>query len=131
MKKFLFISSLAIAAMAFNIVDNKNYKCETVGISFNDGNQTKNIPVTEKTKPLLEKTLNTFFKIEINKNKDIVNVKVGKVSESLKFTGKWKDYDRYENNVSSVIFMPDKNPESNNSALIIPGERLVIYYNCK
>ncbi len=131
MKKLLVAGVAVAAAMAFNMADNKTYKCESVGISYNDGNQTRNIPVTPKTKPLLEKTLKIFFNIEATKKGDEVTVKVGKVSEKLKYTGKWKDYNKYENNNSSVIFMPDKAPKSNDAALIIPQEKLVIYYNCK
>jgi len=131
MKKVLLLGIAAAAAFAFNMADNKTYKCESVGVSVSDGNQTKNIPVTPKTKPLLKKNLKVLFNIEVTKNKDEVKIKIGDASEKLKYAGKWRDYKKYESNTSAVIFMPDKQPKSNNAALVFPQKKLVIYYECK
>jgi len=130
MKRLIALCVSAAALMAFNMVD-KKYECTTVGISYNDGNQTRNIPVTPKTAPFLQKTLKDFYQITVIKKGKDVNVSVGKHSEILSFAGKWRGYDQYMNREKSVIFMPDKNATKNDAALIIPQQRLVIYYNCK
>jgi len=132
MKKLFFLGLSVAALMAFDMKIGKNYSCESVGISFADGNQTRNIPVTPKTKPMLEKTLKMFFNINATKiDKNSVKVKVGKIEEVFNKKGKWKGYDQYLNKDGSAVFMPDKNETSNNAALILPAEKLVIFYKCK
>ncbi len=130
MKKLIAFSLSCVALMAFNMVD-KSYECTTVGISYNDGNQTQNIPVTPKTEPILKQTLKNFYSVKVTKKGNDINISVGKNSEVLSYTGKWRGYEQYMNKEKSVVFMPDKNATNNDAALIIPQQRLVIYYNCK
>ena len=132
MKKFLMLGLSAAALLAFSLSEGKSYTCKTNGVAFNDGNQTRNIPLTPKTEPLLKKTLKNFFEINVKKiNKDTVNIKVGGDEENLTFAGKWNGYNKYQDKAGAVIFMPDKNASSNNAALIIPPQRVVIFYQCQ
>jgi len=132
MKKLL-LTSLSIATLfAFNLKVGKTYQCETAGISYQEGNQTRNIPATDKTKEPLKKALGDIYKITV-KAKDAKNVDIsanGK-SEVLEFRGKWKDYNQYVSKSGALVFMPDKNPKSNNAALIVVPKHLVVFYKCK
>jgi len=130
-KKVLFLGLSVVALFSFNMVDGKMYKCKTEGLSFSDGNTTKNIPLTPKTEPLIKNSLKNFFEIKVKKIKNIVDIKVGKDEGNLTFVGKWRGYDRYQDVMSSIIFMPDKNSSTNNAALIIPSQRLIIFYKCQ
>ncbi|EDM22924.1 hypothetical protein FE773_04645 [Caminibacter mediatlanticus TB-2] len=131
MKKLLFFILSIVLAFSFEMVNNKNYKCEAVSITIMDGNQTRNIPVTPKTKELIKKTLKMFYNIEAKRNNNTVNLTVGKINEDFNYFQKWKNYNQYINKDKSIIFMPDKDKNSTNVALIIPGEKLIIFYKCK
>ncbi|WP_457559847.1 hypothetical protein [Caminibacter sp.] len=134
MKKFVLISLGVAALFAFNMVPEKQYTCITTGITFSEGNQTRSIPVTPKTKPILEKSLKNFFEIKVKRftvGKGQVDIKVGNDEQNLTYVGKWKGYDRYQDAAGQVVFMPDKNASTNNAALIIPSQKLVIFYQCR
>ena len=131
MRKLLFFILSIVLAFSFEMVNNKNYKCEAVSITIMDGNQTRNIPVTPKTKELIKKTLKMFYNIEAKRNNNTVNLTVGKINEDFNYFQKWKNYNQYINKDKSIIFMPDKDKNSTNVALIIPGEKLIIFYKCK
>ncbi len=134
MKKIFFIGLSVATLFAFNMTPEKQYKCVTTGVTFSDGNQTRSLPVTPKTKPILEKSLKNFFEIKVKRftvGKGQVDIKVGKDEQNLSYAGKWKGYDRYQDAAGQVVFMPDKNASTNNAALIIPSQKLVIFYKCR
>ena len=132
MKKFLFFG-LSIALLgAFNIKSGKNYVCESEGISFEDKNQTRNIPNTPETQALLKQTLKDFYTINLAKDQNgTITVKVGKIEEKMSYQKKWRGYEQYVNADSSAVLMPDKNESTNNVVLVLPQDRLMIFYKCK
>jgi hypothetical protein len=131
MKKILLLGVGIATLFAFNIVDGKTYDCKTNGVSFSDGNQTRNIPLTPKTEPLLKKTLKNFYEIKFVKHKKEISLKIGNDEGNVTYTGQWRGYDRYEDKGGAVIFMPDKNASTKNAALIIPSQKVVIFYKCQ
>jgi hypothetical protein len=132
MKKFLLMTLVSGVLFAFNMQVGKNYNCETVGISFKEGNQTRNIPLNDKTKDALKKALGDIYSIEINlKNSKDLNISSNGKSEILKFRDKWKNYNQYVSKSGALIFMPDKNATSDNAALVVVPKQLVVFYKCK
>ena len=132
MKKFLLMTLVSGVLFAFNMQVGKNYNCETVGISFKEGNQTRNIPLNDKTKDALKKALGDIYSIEINlKNSKDLNISSNGKSEILKFRDKWKNYNQYVSKSGALIFMPDKNATSDNAALIVVPKQLIVFYKCK
>jgi hypothetical protein len=132
MKKLL-LTTLSIATVfAFNLKVGKTYQCETAGISYKDGNQTRNVPANEKTKAPLKKALGDIYTISVKaKNQKEVSISANGKSEVLEFRGKWKDYNQYVSKSGALVFMPDKNPKSTNAALIVVPKHLVVFYKCK
>jgi hypothetical protein len=132
MKKFLLIALSAAAVMAFNMKVGKTYQCQTVGISFKEGNQTRNIPVNDKTQAALKKALGDIYTVSAKlKDSKELNLSANGKSEMLNFRGKWKNYNQYVSKSGAIIFMPDKNASSDNAALIVVPKQLIVFYKCK
>ncbi|NPA87856.1 hypothetical protein [Caminibacter pacificus] len=132
MKKLLLATISGAVLFAFNMQVGKTYQCQTVGISFKEGNQTRNIPANDKTKEALKKALGDIYsvKAKLQDSKDLSLSANGK-SEVLKFRGKWKNYNQYVSKSGALIFMPDKNTTSDNAALIVVPKQLIVFYKCK
>ncbi|WP_456488811.1 hypothetical protein [Caminibacter pacificus] len=132
MKKLLLATISGAVLFAFNMQVGKTYQCQTVGISFKEGNQTRNIPANDKTKEALKKALGDIYsvKAKLQDSKDL-NLSANGKSEVLKFRGKWKNYNQYVSKSGALIFMPDKNATSDNAALIVVPKQLIVFYKCK
>jgi len=131
MKKLL-LAGLAVAALfAFNMQAGKTYKCTSVGLSYKEGNQTRNVPVTKETQKAIEKALGDLYAITVKADKKDVVVSSNGKSETLDLKAKWKGYNQYVSKSGALIFMPDKNVSSNNAAMIVPPKQLVVFYKCK
>jgi len=131
MKKIVFFFILLVLAFSFEMKNNKTYSCEAISLTIVDKNQTRNISVTPKTKELIKNSLKMFYLIKAKRNDKNISVNVGKISDTFSFFQKWKNYNQYVNKDRSIIFMPDKEKNSTNVALIIPSNKLVIFYKCK
>jgi len=132
MKKLILAAVSTAVLFAFNMQVGKTYQCQTVGISFKEGNQTRNIPANDKTKESLKKALGDIYSLEAKlQNSEEVNISTNGKSEILKFRGKWKEYNQYVSKSGALIFMPDKNASTTNAALIVVPKNLVVFYDCK
>ncbi len=132
MKKLLLATISGAVLFAFNMQVGKTYQCQTVGISYKEGKQTRNIPANDKTKEALKKALGDIYsvKAKLQDSKDL-NLSANGKSEVLKFRGKWKNYNQYVSKSGALIFMPDKNATSDNAALIVVPKQLIVFYKCK
>jgi len=131
MKKIVLFFTLFVLAYSFEMKNNKTYSCEAISLTIVDKNQTRNIPVTPKTKELIKNSLKMFYSIKAKRVDNNISVNVGKINDTFSFFQKWKNYNQYVNKDRSIIFMPDKEKNSTNVALIIPSDKLVIFYKCK
>jgi hypothetical protein len=132
MKKFLILGISVAAAFAFNMQVGKTYKCETVGISFKEGNQTKNVLNTAKTMPILKKSLKAFYEIEATKeNNSTIKLVVGKIKQTMKVIKPWKGYQRYVTKQRDAAFIFKSDVKDDIAILYLPNDKLMIYYKCK
>ena len=128
MKKLLFavlFSSLMFGAF----LPNKTYNCETIGVSFKDGNQTRNIPNNEKTQKELRNTLKNLYEIKLSLDNKLLNVEAGKASDTLAYIKKFHHLDVYVNGDKQVFMFLDSNKTQ--VGMMIPSQKTMIYYQCK
>ena len=128
MKK-IFLAALAASLMFGAFLPNKTYTCETVGVSFKDGNQTRNIPNNKKTVKSLKKTLKNIYSIKLNLNQKILNIKAGNSNDSLRYLKKFKSLDVYITSDKQVLMFVDSNKTE--VGMMIPSQKIMIYYKCK
>jgi hypothetical protein len=133
MRKFILLGLGVVSAFAFTLQTGKVYQCVTYGVSFKDKNQTRSIiNRNKKTQLLLKQSLKDFYSIKVEKkDKKTVELILGKIKQPLKNIGTWRGYQRYVAPRGEAIFMPDKNASSKDAAIILPMNKLVIYYKCK
>ena len=128
MKKLLFavlFSSLMFGAF----LPNKTYTCTTLGVSFKDGNQTRNVPNNKETQKELRNTLKNLYSIKINIDKKMLNIEAGKSSDTLAYIKKFKTLDVYITADKQVVLFLDSNKTQ--VGMMIPSQKTMIYYQCK
>ncbi len=128
MKK-IFLAALAATLMFGAFLPNKTYNCETVGVSFKEGNQTRNVPNNKKTQKELKKTLKNLYSIKLNLDKKMLNVEAGKSSDTLAYLRKYKHLDVYMTGDKKVVIFLDANKTQ--AGMMIPSLKTMIYYQCK
>ena len=128
MKKiFLILFSISLMFGAF--LQNKTYDCKTIGVSFKDGNETRNIPNNEKTAKSLKETLKNLYEIKLSLDKKLLNVQAGKASDTLAYVKKYHKLDVYVNGDKQVFIFLDSNKTQ--AGMMIPSQKTMIYYQCK
>ena len=128
MKK-IFLAALAATLMFGAFLPNKTYNCETVGVSFKEGNQTRNVPNNKKTQKELKNTLKNLYSIKINIDKKMLNIEAGKSSDTLAYIKKFKTLDVYITADKQVVLFLDSNKTQ--VGMMIPSQKTMIYYQCK
>ncbi len=128
MKK-IFLAALAATLMFGAFLPNKTYNCETIGISFKDGNQTRNVPNNKETNKQLKKTLKNLYSIKLNLDKKMLNVEAGKSSDTLAYIKKYKNLAVYITSDKKVMIFLDSNKTQ--AGMMIPSLKTMIYYQCK
>ena len=128
MKK-LIISTALIGSLFAAFLPNKTYNCDTIGVSFKDGNQTRNIPNNKKTSKELKNTLKNLYSIELSLDKKMLNVKAGKSSDTLAYLRKMKNLAVYVTADKQVMIFLDANLTQ--AGMMIPSQKTMIYYQCK
>ena len=128
MKK-IFLAILTSSLMFGAFLQNKTYNCDTVGISFKDGNQTRNVPNNTKTNKKLKKILKNLYSIKLKLDKKMLNVNAGKSSDTLAYLRKYKNLDVYITGDKKVIIFLDYNKTQ--AGMMIPSLKTMIYYQCK
>ena len=128
MKKLIF-SALFISGVFASFLPNKTYNCETVGVSFKDGNQTRNVPNNKKTQKELKNTLKNLYSIKLNLDKKMLNVEAGKSSDTLAYLKKFKSLDVYITADKQILIFLDSNKTQ--AGMMIPSQKTMIYYQCK
>lgn len=128
MKK-IFLAILTSSLMFGAFLQNKTYSCSTIGISFKDGNQTRNVPNNAKTQEKLKKILKNLYSIKLNLNKKMLNVDAGKSNATLAYIRKYKNLNVYLTGDKKVMMFLDSNKTQ--AGMMIPSLRTMIYYQCK
>jgi len=128
MKK-IFLAILTSSLMFGAFLQNKTYSCSTIGISFKDGNQTRNVPNNAKTQEKLKKILKNLYSIKLNLNKKMLNVDAGKSNATLAYIRKYKNLNVYITGDKKVMMFLDSNKTQ--AGMMIPSLRTMIYYQCK
>ncbi len=128
MKK-IFLAALAATLMFGAFLPNKTYNCETVGVSFKEGNQTRNVPNNKETNKQLKKTLKNLYSIKLNLDKKMLNVEAGKSSDTLAYIKKYKNLAVYITSDKKVMIFLDSNKTQ--AGMMIPSLKTMIYYQCK
>jgi len=128
MKK-IFLAILTSSLMFGAFLQNKTYSCSTIGISFKDGNQTRNVPNNDKTQEKLKKILKNLYSIKLNLNKKMLNVDAGKSNATLAYIRKYKNLNVYLTGDKKVMMFLDSNKTQ--AGMMIPSLRTMIYYQCK
>ena len=128
MKK-IFLAILTSSLMFGAFLSNKTYNCNTVGISFKDGNQTRNVPNNVKTNKKLKKILKNLYSIKLKLDNKMLNVDAGKASDTLAYIRKYKNLDVYITGDKKVMIFLDYNKTQ--AGMMIPSLKTMIYYQCK
>ena len=128
MKK-LIISTALMGSLFAAFLPNKTYNCNTVGISFKDGNQTRNVPNNAKTNKKLKKILKNLYSIKLKLDNKMLNVDAGKASDTLAYLRKYKNLDVYITGDKKVMIFLDYNKTQ--AGMMIPSLKTMIYYQCK
>jgi len=133
MKKTLLFTLLSSAVLfGFKVDTNKVYNCNILGVSYKEGNQTKSVAYNKATKNVIDSALGDLVKIELHPiSSDEINITSGADKSSVVYKHPWRGYDQYVTKQKDLIFMPDKNATSTNAALIVPRDKLIIFYDCK
>ena len=127
MKKFL-VLIISVFAFGFNL--NQIYSCKTLGISFEENNQTYEVPNNEKTVNDLKAHLKELYEIKVKPVDKNLIVFVGDKNDTLSFVKKVnKNFSLYVTKDFALQIMTDNN--TSQMAINIPSQRMKIYYQCK
>ena len=127
MKKFL-VLIISVFAFGFNL--NQIYSCKTLGISFEDNNQTYEIPNNEKTVNDLKTHLKELYEIKVKPVDKSLIVFVGDKNDTLDLVKNVnKNISVYATKDFTLQIMTDNN--TSQMAINIPSQRMKIYYQCK
>ena len=127
MKKIL-ILIISVFAFGFNL--NQVYSCKTLGISFEENNQTYEVPNNEKTVNDLKAHLKELYEIKVKPVDKNLIVFVGDKNDTLSFVKKVnKNFSLYVTKDFALQIMTDNN--TSQMAINIPSQRMKIYYQCK
>ena len=128
MKK-LILSAVFLTSMFAGFINNKEYNCTTIGLSFKDKNQTINIPNNEKTKEELKKVLKHLYSVNIKFKKNSLEIKSGKTQDTLAYVKKYRGLDVYTTKDHQAFMFVDVNHTQ--VGLNIPSQNTMIFYQCK
>jgi len=127
MKKIL-ILIISVFAFGFNL--NQVYSCKTLGISFEENNQTYEIPNNEKTVNDLKAHLKELYEIKVKPVDKSLIVFVGDKNDTLDFIKNVnKNVSLYVTKDFALQIMTDNN--TSQIAINIPSQKMIIYYQCK
>ena len=127
MKKFL-VLIIGVVVFGFNL--NQVYCCKTLGISFEENNQTYEIPNNEKTVSGLKAHLQELYEIKVKPVDKNLIVFVGDKNDTLNFVKKVnKNFSLYVTKDFALQIMTDNN--TSQMAINIPSQKMIIYYQCK
>ena len=127
MKKFL-VLIISVFAFGFNL--NQIYSCKTLGISFEENNQTYEVPNNEKTVNDLKAHLKELYEIKVKPVDKNLIVFVGDKNDTLNFVKNVsKNVSLYVTKDFALQIMTDNN--TSQMAINIPSQRMKIYYQCK
>ena len=127
MKKIL-VLIISVFAFGFNL--NQVYSCKTLGISFEENNQTYEIPNNEKTVNDLKAHLKELYEIKVKPVDKSLIVFVGDKNDTLDFIKNVnKNVSLYVTKDFALQIMTDNN--TSQMAINIPSQKMIIYYQCK
>ena len=127
MKKFL-VLIISVFAFGFNL--NQVYSCKTLGISFEENNQTYEVPNNEKTVNDLKTHLKSLYEIKVKPVDKNLIVFLGDKNDTLSFAKNVnKNISVYATKDFTLQIMTDNN--TSQMAINIPSQRMKIYYQCK
>ena len=127
MKKIL-VLIIGVVVFGFNL--NQVYSCKTLGISFEENNQTYEIPNNEKTVNNLKTLLKEFYEIKIKPVDKNLIVFIGDKNDTLGFVKKVnKNISLYVTKDFSLQVITDNN--TSQIAINIPFQKMRVYYQCK
>lgn len=127
MKKLL-ILIISVFVFGFNL--NQVYSCKTLGISFEENNQTYEVPNNEKTVNDLKAHLKELYEIKVKPVDKNLIVFVGDKNDTLNFVKNVsKNVSLYVTKDFALQIMTDNN--TSQMAINIPSQKMIIYYQCK
>jgi len=128
MKKIIFIGILT-SLMFAAFLPNREYTCNTIGLSFKDKNQTINVPNNAKTKDKLKKVLKYLYTLKIKFTDNGLTVTTSKNKDTLKYLKKFKNLDVYITSDKQGLMFVDNNQTQ--IGFMVPSQQTMIYYQCK
>ena len=127
MKKFL-VLIISVFAFGFNL--NQVYSCKTLGVIFEENNQTYQIPNNEKTVNDLKTHLKSLYEIKVKPVDKNLIVFLGDKNDTLSFAKKVnKNISVYVTKDFSLQVITDNN--TSQIAINIPFQKMRVYYQCK